>query len=312
MTKKLSEIEQEAKLRKQTFYDPTLDPVFKKVFRKKSTLIHFLNTFLHLENESEITNVEQLSRTVKLDDPNDGNAMGRFDIHARTANGQFVDIEMQRVDDDDFMDRIELYGCLLALKAKITMDGEASRKELEDHPYLMPTVYSIWLCNFPVPFCKGYREDLGLFRYSDIGDKQALPIYVKKRYIIIDITKFVPTRKNDLEEQWLEIFKNAPKAKRIPPNVFAEIRDVYEHLMVKNSTEDFFKKVVSSMKDKRDYWTGLATAHRRGEAEGFAKGEAKGEAKANRRFAARDKKIAKYLRANGVSAKLLNTALAIK
>ena len=32
MTKKLSDIEQEAKLRKQTFYDPTLDPVFKKVF----------------------------------------------------------------------------------------------------------------------------------------------------------------------------------------------------------------------------------------------------------------------------------------
>ena len=78
--------------RKQTFYDPTLDPVFKKVFRKKSTLIHFLNTFLHLENESKITNVEQLLRTVKLDNP-DGNAIGRFDIHARTANGQFVDVE---------------------------------------------------------------------------------------------------------------------------------------------------------------------------------------------------------------------------
>ena len=211
---------------------------------------------------------------------------------------------MQRVDDDDFMDRIELYGCLLALKAKITMDVEASKKELEEHPYQMPTVYSIWLCNFPVPFCKGYREDLGLFRHSDLGDKQALPIYAKKKYIVIDITKFVPSGKNDLEEQWLEIFKNAPKAKRIPPQVSAEIRDVYERLMVKNSTEDFFKKVVSSMKDKRDYWAGLATAHRRGEAEERSRNEA-----AN---AARDKKIAEYLRANGVSAKLLNTALAIK
>ena len=211
---------------------------------------------------------------------------------------------MQRVDDDDFMDRIKLYGCLLALKAKITMDVEASKKELEDHPYQMPTVYSIWLCNFPVPFCKGYREDLGLFRHSDLGDKQALPIYAKKKYIIIDITKFVPTGKNDLEEQWLEIFKNAPKAKCIPPKVSAEIRDVYERLMVKNSTEDFFKKVVSSMKDKRDYWAGLATAHRRGEAEERSRNEA-----AN---AARDKKIAEYLRANGVSAKLLNAALAIK
>ena len=41
-------------------------------------------------------------------------------------------------------------------------------------------------------------------------------------------------------------------------------------------------------------------------------GEAIGEAKMRKKFAARDKKIAKFLRANGVSAKLLNAALAIK
>ena len=62
------------------------------------------------------------------------------------------------------------------------------------------------------------------------------------------------------------------------------------------------------MKDKRDYWAGLATAHRRGEAEGEAKERSRNEA-AN---AARDKKIVEYLRANGVSIKLLNAALAIK
>ena len=304
MTKKISEIEQEAKLREQTFYDPTLDPVFKKIFRKKSTLIHFLNTFLHLEKDNKITHVEQLLRTVKLDAPKGGNAIVRFDIHARTADGQFVDIEMQRVDDDDFMDRIELYGCLLALKAKIAMDGETSKKELENHPYLMPTVYSIWLCNFPVPFCKSYREDLGLFRYSDLGDKQALPIYTKKRYIIIDITKFVPTGKNDLEELWLELFKNAPKAKHIPLNVSNEIRDVYERLMVENSTEDFFAKVVSSMKDKRDYWAGLATAHRRGEAEGEAKERTRNEATNNRR--------ADYLRSQNIPDNIISAMLAIK
>ena len=246
---------------------------------------------------------------------------------------------MQRVDDDDFMDRIELYGCLLALRAKITMDGEASKKEHEDHPYLMPTVYSIWLCNFSVPFCKGYREDSGHFCHSDLGDKHALPIYAKKKYIdakrhpqaalghakvqalcrdsrlhafVIDITKFVPSGKNDLEEQWLDIFKNAPKTKRVPPNVSTEIRDVYERLMVKNSTENFFKKVVSSMKDKRDYWAGLATAHRRGEAEGITKGEAKEHSRNEAANAARDKRIAEYLSSIGVSAKRISTALAIK
>ena len=49
-------------------------------------------------------------------------------------------------------------------------------------------------------------------------------------------------------------------------------------------------------------------ARRKGRAEGLAEGEEK----ANKRFAARDKKIAKFLRLNGVSRKLLNAALAIK
>ena len=185
------------------------------------------------------------------------------------------------------------------------MDSEASKTQLEDHPYLMPVVYSIWLCNFKVPFCKGYREDLGLFRYSDLGNKQALPIYVKKRYIIIDITRFKPTEGNELEQQWLEVFKNAPKAKHIPANVADEIRDVYERLLVKNSTRDFLKKAVNSMTDKREYSAGLATARRRAEAEGFAKGEAKGMKKGKAQ-------IVKFLRSKGVSPKLLAAALAMK
>lgn len=313
MTKDFEKINQEAELRKQTFYDLTLDPIFKKIFEKKSTLVNFLNTFLRLENDCKITQIEQIKRTVKLDKAKKGNAIARFDIHARTADNSFVDIEMQCVDDEDFLDRIELYGTLLALNAKITMDNEASKKQLKDHPYLMPAVYSIWLCNFKVPFCRGYREDLGLFRYSDLGNKQALPVYAKKRYIIIDITRFKPTTGNGLEQQWLEIFKNAPKAKHIPANVSDEIRDVYERLLVKNSTRDFLKKAVNSMTDKREYSAGLATARRRGEAEGFAKGEAKGLKKGEAKGLKKGKaQIVKFLRSKGVSPKLLAAALAMK
>ena len=48
------------------------------------------------------------------------------------------------------------------------------------------------------------------------------------------------------------------------------------------------------------------------EAEAYLKGEAKGVAKTKKKFAARDKKIAEFLRSNGVSSKLLTAALAIK
>lgn len=312
MTKNFEKIKQETELRKQMFYDPTLDPVFKKIFDNKSTLINFLNAFLRLENDRRITEVEQIRRTVKLKKAEGGDSIGRFDIHARTADGRFVNIEMQRIDHDDFLDRIELYSSLLTINAKITMDSEVSKDQFKEHPYLMPTVYSIWLCNFKVPFCNGYREDLGLFRYSDLGDKRALPIYGKKRYIVIDITRFVPAKGNELEQQWLEIFKNAPNARRIPANVADEIRDVYERLLVKNSTRDFLKKVVGSMTDKREYWAGLATARRRAEAEGFAKGEAKGLAKGLAKGEKKSAKMVKFLQKNGVSPKLLAAALALK
>ena len=120
MTKNFEKIKQETELRKQMFYDPTLDPVFKKIFDNKSTLINFLNAFLRLENDRRIREVEQIRRTVKLKKAGGGDSIGRFDIHARTADGRFVNIEMQRIDHDDFLDRIELYSSLLTINAKIT------------------------------------------------------------------------------------------------------------------------------------------------------------------------------------------------
>ena len=70
------------------------------------------------------------------------------------------------------------------------------------------------------------------------------------------------------------------------------------------------------MIDRDEYNACMSFARQKGLAEGEAKGEArgfiKGEAKAIKRFAARDKKIAKYLRSKGVSAEILATALAIK
>ena len=58
MAKDFEKIKQEAELRKQTFYDLTLDFVFKKIFEKKSTLVNFLNTFLRLKNDCKITQIE--------------------------------------------------------------------------------------------------------------------------------------------------------------------------------------------------------------------------------------------------------------
>ena len=58
-------------------------------------------------------------------------------------------------------------------------------------------------------------------------------------------------------------------------------------------------------------YTAIRISKEEGIAEGMAKGEAKGRAETKRKFAARDKKIAKFLRSIGVSQKNITSALAI-
>lgn len=298
----------EAKLRKQIFFDPTYDIVFKKIFEKMQTLVHFLNAILHLKGANRFVYAAPIKPTINLSTPAKKQKIARFDVHARTENGQFIDIEMQRASHEDFLERIELYSTLLTVNAKITMDSDMSPQERANHPYRMPTVYSIWICNFNVDFCNSYHEEFSLFRHSDLKKPNPLPIYPKKRYIIVDLTKFVPKKNNSPENKWIRLFKTASKARRAPKVNDSVLDDVYERLKISNATSKFIKKVATDMVTKEEISTRMGTARREGE----AIGEAKGEAKANKKFAAREKKIAKFLRANGVSAKLLNAALAIK
>ncbi len=113
-------------------------------------------------------------------------------------------------------------------------------------------------------------------------------------------TKFVPGKGNTLEQQWMELFKLMPTAKRIPTNIDKVLKDVYERLLVNKSPKRFIAKVARDMVDKREISTRLGTARR----EGIAEGEARGEAKTN--------KILKFLRSKGVSPKLLAAAQALK
>lgn len=295
-------------LKKRMFFDPTYDPVFKKIFEKMQNLIHFLNAVLHLDGEHRFVYAEHLKPTINVMTPAKNRKIVRFDIHARTMNGEYIDVEMQRASHENFLGRIELYSSLLTINAKIVMDIEMTKKERMAHPFLMPHVYSIWICNFEVDFCKSYHEEFALFRCSDMENSTPLPIYPQKRYIVIDLTKYAPQSNYSAENEWIELFKDMPTATRMPKGKSEVIEKVYELMKVGNSTGEFIKKVATSMIDRDEFNACVSTARH----EGLAEGEAKGEAKAIKRFAARDKKIAKYLRSKGVSAEILATALAIK
>lgn len=320
------------KLKQQEFFDPTYDAPFKRIFKKKENLIHFLNAILHLEGANAIVSVKRLGPGIRLlkqgkKSKNKTPLSTCFDIHAKTADGRFIDVEMQRAAHDDFLGRVDLYSAILTVNSKIVLNKSMKPKELERRPYRMPSVCSIWICNFPVPFCKSYREDLSLFKHSDVGKRGALPVYPQKRYIVIDLTKPVPQKDGSPEKEWIRLFKEMPAAKEIP-EVDPVLQGIYRLLRISKTSNRFLTEVATSMIDRDEFNACLYTAIRKskeegkaegeakGRAEGLAEGEAKGlaegEAKVKRKFAARDKKIAKFLRSIGVSRKNVTTALAMK
>jgi predicted transposase/invertase (TIGR01784 family) len=304
--------EKKAELKKQVFFDPTMDSTFKKIFKKIANLIHFLNAILHLEGNQQIVHVEKLKPTVRLAAPAKKPKIIRFDIHALTANGEYIDVEMQRAVQEDFLDRMELYSTMLSVNAKIAQISKATKNQLKKHPYFMPTIYSIWICCFNVDFCDSYRDDLALYRASDIGKSNALPIYPKKRYIVIDLTKYVPKKDDSPENEWIKLFKTMRFAKRAPKCKDEIIAEIYECMRISNSTDRFITKVAENMIDRDEYNASMSYASRVGLEKGLAEGEARGVAKMKKKFASRDKKIAKYLRSIGVSSKHIATALATK
>ncbi len=264
-------------IKKRTFLDPTYDSVFKEIFSVDQTLIHFLNSILHLQNGEKIVAIEKrLKSSVKLTSKI-GSEQVRYDLHARLNSGKYIDLEMQRAWHSYFLDRVVLYAAQLAINSKIDFDAAREKEfneELKKHPdkeitiklkhdshlYEMPRAYSIWICNFGVSFCNNYREELALYRQSDIGNANASAVYDKNKYIVIDLTRFHETVLDTPEKEWLALFANAANATEEPESNESVILDAYARLKTTNTPAELIEKVAEDMVTKAEIMTRLAEA----------------------------------------------------
>lgn len=253
------------------FFDPTYDVVFKKLFSRDETLIHFLNTVLRLRGRNRIKSIVRRKPAIVLTSKI-GREEVRFDIHAKLGNGKFIDMEMQRASHDDFLCRVDLYASQLAINSKMEFDKSRPAKERKEHPYRMPQTYSIWICNFRVPFCRSYREELGLFRLGDAGKSDTLPVYDKKRYIVYDLTRYKPSGKNTAEDLWMDVFTQMAKAEKAPKTGDKVIANVYRQMKVQESTENFVTEVATGMVTQAEISTRLGSARRAGHRAGLLQG----------------------------------------
>lgn len=114
------------------------------------------------------------------------------------------------------------------------------------------------------------REELGLFRFSSLGNPDALPVYNKKRYIIIDLSKVDAKvlNLNTAETEWLELFTRMASAKDAPKTKDPVIADVYRRMMVSALEKNFITEVATGMVTEAEISTRIGTARREGREEG--------------------------------------------
>lgn len=207
----------------QKYLDPRCDPAFRALLDSEDALVNFLNAILHFEGENAI---QSLTYTVQQDElfhlPEPYRV--KFDIGARTKAGKHIDVEMQNLKLNDYVDRMMIYNAFLLLRAKNDYNKEIDFRNLPDSKkekfrYKLPEIYSVWIMDYPVEFMENvYRDEVGLYNLSSVGKDGCVPISTKNKYIIVDLTKFnKPKDKLETDEdRWLYILKNAGSSSSLP------------------------------------------------------------------------------------------------
>ena len=357
------------KIKKHTYIDPLFDAGFKAFLSDEDALVNFLNGVFRLEDDDKIESVIIKSTEINIVFP--VVKPFRLDIRARTSNGIYINVEMQKARPDYFVDRILLQHSAFMLQSKYEWDQlnfgnlpanltKQERAKRELHRYEVPPTYAIWICDFPVGKQKIFRGDWA------IRNRDGLTLSDKMMYIVYDLTKFNKPYKDIVtaEERWLYLLKHAGKAEKLPDFDDSVIAKAIQRILVKQASEKLIKDQANNMvwtEEELDRWAllevraerraiakgrkqGLEQGREEGRVQGREEGRVQGreegrvqgreegrvqgreegreqgrvEGREQERVenevakAARDKKIAEYLRSIGVSEDGVSKALSIK
>ena len=239
----------------QKYLDPRCDPAFRALLDSEDALVNFLNAILHFEGENAI---ESLTYTVQQDElfhlPEPYRV--KFDIGARTKAGKRIDVEMQKLKLNDYVDRMMIYNAFLLLRAKNDYNKEIDFQNLPDSKkekfrYTLPEIYSIWIMDYPVQFMGNvYRDEVGLYNLSSVGKEGCIPISTKNKYIIVDLTKFNKSKDNleTDEDRWLYILKNAGSSSSLPEFDNPTFEDALRRIECDTASDELLIKQ-ANMKD---------------------------------------------------------------
>ncbi len=268
-------------IKKATYINPLYDPGFKAFLGEEQALKSFLNGIFHLDSEHQIESVTIKNSEINIIFPK--TKTFRLDIHATTADGRCINIEMQKAKPGHFIERVLLQHSAFLLQSKYEQDkdfldnfpetpSDDERKEREDRFYDIPPTIAIWICDFHVENQDGYRGSW------TVKNEKGLPVTDKVNYIMYDLTQFtVPYEKiQTVEQRWLYLLKNAGDSNNLPDFDDHVIANAIKRLLVGNASEKLLREQAKNMvmtEEELDFLASMKVkARTEGRAEGLAEG----------------------------------------
>ena len=239
------------------YINPYTDFGFKKLFgtaMNKELLISFLNAlFAGREVVKDITylNVEHMGG-IELD------RKAVFDVYCENESGEKFLVEMQKGEQEFFKDRSLFY-------STFAIREQARRGSWN---YELKAVYTIGVLNFVFD-----RADDGRYihevRLVDIGTNEVF--YDKLAFIYLEMPKFNKTEAEleTMMDKWLFVLRNLSSLFERPAALQERVfRNLFEAAEIAKFDRRERYEYEESLKNFRDMYSVIATAEKKGRAEG--------------------------------------------
>ena len=244
----------------KVYLDPTYDPAFKELFDSEEALKDFLDGILELEGDDKIKNLRfKFEEHLVFRVPDRKRVI--FDIFATTGNGRFLNIEMQRLESEFFIDRTILYKAFLVIKGRKEMERSPeyqalSKEEQRFRRYQLPETISIWICDFDLPDAKGeYRDEWALYSRYAVKVGNATPLSPKNKYIFLSVPNFTKSASEvkGPADAWLYLLNHARDGGELPDFGSGIVEEALERIRVENADDKLLEAQELNMTTKEDY-----------------------------------------------------------
>jgi len=284
------------------YLDPTNDVAFKKVFSDKEILKDFLNGVLHLENASQIIDLEYMPKE-EIPDIGQGKR-SIFDIKVTDQEGNKYIIEMQNRPEPNFLSRVQLY-------ASHGFASQATRGDTSNEA-LMPLIVVVIVKKTVFP------EEVPCISYHDTRESVTNNRYLSSlSYAFIELGKFskTPEQLENIEDYWLHYLSDSSTTKSPPANAkdpqILRAYDAIERFNWNDAQYDAYFKAILLLNAEEEIYAdkyekgkkvGIKEGIKKGKEAGIKEGIKKGKAEGQHDKALA---IAKNMKKEGITVELI-------